>query len=193
MSVLKYLGIMVLTLLMTTHAYALQVAPSLGGTAVVQNQSRTFNSPVYKGYPVDICLTWGAGCGKPAADYFCRLSLGARAQSSSHAIAYDTPPTILPNTGQRCTEAFCDRFTRITCSMQTVVFRNPTVAGVGLDICLTWGAKCEKPAADSYCQRKGYRTSVGHKIAWDSPPSKLFSGQACNGAFCDRFTEISCQ
>lgn len=148
---------------------------------------------MHNGYAVDICLTWGADCGKPAADSFCRSKLGIRAVSSSHAIGYDNPPTILPRTGQTCTDAFCDRFTRITCGIQTVVFRNPTVGGVGLDICATWGANCEKPAADLYCQKKGYRTSVGHKIAWDSPPSKLFSGQACNEAFCDRFTEISCQ
>ncbi|WP_020558569.1 hypothetical protein [Thiofilum flexile] len=194
MLLIKYLiTISLALLLMVNNAYALVVAPSLGGTAYSQNKPTLYSNPTYQGNAVDICLTWATNCGKPAADYFCRLSLGSGASSRRHTIVYDAPPTILPKTGQRCTVPDCDRFASITCSTKVVIFRNPTVNGVSLDICTTWATNCGKPAADLYCLKKGYSTSVSHEIAWNSPPSKLFSGQACNGSFCDRFTEITCR
>jgi hypothetical protein len=72
-----------------------------------------FNAPMFAGYAVDICLHWGQACGKPAADEFCRRQ--GFAESVSHAIQNDTPPTLVLGDNTVCDLALCDRFSAITC------------------------------------------------------------------------------
>ena len=85
-----------------------------------------FVEPVVTGYGVDICLNWGANCGKPAADEFCRRQ--GFAESSSSTVREDAPPTLVLGDNAVCGEGFCDRFSEIVCTASTppvIVGGNP--------------------------------------------------------------------
>jgi hypothetical protein len=72
-----------------------------------------FHNPKVNGSNVDGCLTFGANCGKPAADQFCRLN--GFAESSDSSWGYMRPTLVLGD-NSRCDNASCGGFTRIVCS-----------------------------------------------------------------------------
>ena len=75
-------------------------------------------------------------------------------------------------------------------------FWDPMIQGYRLDVCRVWGNECGKPAADAFCQRKGFDRAtsftVAHDIGAQSPTRVISSGQICNQAFCDGFRKITC-
>ena len=60
-------------------------ALSFGSAA--QAEEDTFNNPKVGSQPLDLCLNWGADCGKPAADAWC-VSQGYD-ESTNHVVAPD--------------------------------------------------------------------------------------------------------
>jgi hypothetical protein len=78
--------------------------------------TRRFENPQERGYNVDVCLRWGAECGKPAADAFCRRN-GFR-DAEVWEIADNigaTRPTITLADQRVCNQPQCDGFKSITC------------------------------------------------------------------------------
>lgn len=76
---------------------------------------RVFANPVWKGQRLDVCQQWGANCGKPAADAFCRSKGFAE---SFHALPDQQPgnsSTRVIGTDQVCTGSFCTGFQQIIC------------------------------------------------------------------------------
>jgi hypothetical protein len=77
-----------------------------------------------------------------------------------------------------------------------VRFTNPMYQGYRLDFCLDWSSKCGEPAASAWCKMKKYDRANSWKQAPDigaiSPTKVLQTGQICNQAFCDGFSEIVC-
>jgi hypothetical protein len=68
---------------------------------------RVFANPVWNGHRLDVCLQWGANCGKPAADAFCRkngFSESLHAESDAEA---GRGTTRVIGTGQVCSGSFC--------------------------------------------------------------------------------------
>ena len=101
------------TLLVTTVS-AIIGAMTLAGAAHAENQ--TFGNPKVGAQRLDLCLNWGTGCGKPAADAWC-VSKGFTT-SSSHVVANNigaSTPTRLMGTGAVCDQDFCDGFKVIVC------------------------------------------------------------------------------
>lgn len=75
---------------------------------------RVIHNPTIRGVALDVCLTWAAQCGKPAADAYCRQAgYGA---SISYQVRHDSPPTLVIGTGQTCTGSFCDRISQVVCA-----------------------------------------------------------------------------
>lgn len=72
-----------------------------------------FRNPQVGDYALDLCQQWGKGCGKPAADAFCR-NKGFR-RSVDFAVRPDRPPTRVIGTGQICKSPSCDRIVLVTC------------------------------------------------------------------------------
>ena len=76
---------------------------------------RVFANPVWKDRRLDVCLRFGADCGKPAADAFCR----AKGYSDAlHAVpdaeaGYATTRVI--GSDQICDKPFCRGFQQIIC------------------------------------------------------------------------------
>jgi hypothetical protein len=80
---------------------------------VVCEAEAVFRDPKVGKYSLDFCQQWGKGCGKPAADAFCRYRGYGR--SVDFAVRPDRPPTKVIGTGQICKEPFCDRIVLVTC------------------------------------------------------------------------------
>ena len=76
----------------------------------------TYNKPKFNGLRLDLCVTWGQGCGQPAADAFCQWK--GHASAASYTVANDigaNAPTRLIGTSAICDQDFCDGFGKITC------------------------------------------------------------------------------
>lgn len=80
-------------------------------------EDQLFVTPARNGYRVDVCRTWGQGCGQEAANAYCRL------QGFDSAKAFEIDPRIGAKTptmtlGDRrvCDQAQCDGFKSITCT-----------------------------------------------------------------------------
>ncbi len=71
-----------------------------------------FINPQVNGKRVDNCLHWAAQCGKPAADYFCRLKGFESARDFQTA---RFRPTLVLGDNQECDADTCVGFTRIVC------------------------------------------------------------------------------
>ena len=91
----------------TASAYITCIGPIPGG--------QVFANPAWKGHRLDFCREWGANCGKPAADAFCRAKGFADAL---HATADQGPgyaSTRVISSDQICNQSFCRRFQQIIC------------------------------------------------------------------------------
>jgi PKD repeat protein len=82
------------------------------------DQAAHFDDPMFGGYRVDLCLTWGTDCGQPAADAFCEAEGYAQAQSFTidYGLGELSPTSPIAST-EVCDQAYCDGFASITCGI----------------------------------------------------------------------------
>jgi hypothetical protein len=160
-------------------------------TDVLGQAQQTFARPTINGIRVDWCRVWGAECGQPAADEFCRRNGFHRATGFS--MLEDVPPTVVITSGQRCDAPQCDALNNVTCIREARRFQRPTVQGVRVDWCLVWGNECGKPAADAFCRSRGFARATNFEKIEDVPPTIVIgSNQRCNDAFCDAIGNVTC-
>lgn len=79
------------------------------------SSERVFANPVWKDRRLDVCLRFGADCGKPAADAFCRAQGYADSFHSTPDAEAGNAPTRVISTGQICDKPFCRGFQQIIC------------------------------------------------------------------------------
>ena len=172
---------------------------TIGAATSASALTTTYNKPKWSGDRLDLCLHWGQGCGKPAADAFCQKK--GFNTSTGYSIDHNigaTTRTRLITTGAVCDQGFCDGFKKITCYKPTpaVTYHKPKWNGDRLDLCLNWGQGCGKPAADAFCQKKGFAKSTSHSIDHDIGASTrtrlITTGAVCDMNFCDGFKKIKC-
>lgn len=76
-------------------------------------------------------------------------------------------------------------------------FAKPKAGPFQIDWCLQFGSQCGKPAADKFCQSKGFVQSNDFVQAVDigasTPTIVLGTGQVCNAPVCDGFTYVTCE
>jgi len=161
----------------------------------------TFASPTVGSQPLDLCLNWGEGCGKPAADAWC-VNAGF-AESTTHLVADDvgaSTPTRLISTGAVCDQAFCDAISKVTCFRPDPVeqvYAEPMFNGYRLDYCAVWGTQCGEPAATAFCQLNGWAYASDFVIANDIGGSQwtrvITTGAICDQGYCDGFQTVTCR
>lgn len=161
--------------------------------------TRTFDNPQYNGDRLDWCLNWGKGCGREAANAYCKSKGFEKATSFSQASNIGARrSTRLIGTGAVCDQDFCDGFRRITCFKETTVtYRRPKWDGNRLDWCLNWGRGCGKPVANAYCRKRGHEGTIGFEKASNignrHPTRLIATGAVCDSDHCDGFRYISCR
>jgi hypothetical protein len=189
------------TLSVTTASIIIS-AVSLVSTAHAESQS--FANPKVGAQRLDLCLNWGVGCGKPAADAWC-VSKGFTT-STGHVVAHDigdVRPTRLITTGAVCDQHYCDGFSQVTCfkpgaptPVDSQVYLKPKFNGMRLDLCVDWSVGCGQPAAKKFCQSKGWATAQNYTVANNigayAPTRLIGTGAVCDQNFCDGFKAIRC-
>ena len=76
---------------------------------------------------------------------------------------------------------------------QTTRFDNPEVDGYALDYCREWAVNCGQPAADAYCQSKGYKKAVGFDHQLSRPTKIINDRKICDIPHCRRITFVVCE
>ena len=81
-----------------------------------EREKQTFDKPKWKGDRLDWCVKPGVGCGKDAADLFCKASAFTKATDFSPAmkIGLQTPTRTIGNNAL-CNTIICNGFQSITC------------------------------------------------------------------------------
>lgn len=179
---------------------ALLSLAAMAFSPAAQAETVSYDNPKVGSNPLDLCLTWGSGCGKPAADAWC-VNNGFT-ESTSHVVANDiglSTPTRLISNGAVCDQSFCDGISQVTCSRPdpvTKVYEKPKLNGNRLDLCVDWGVDCGQPAANAFCVSKGYSVAsdyvVAENIGGSSPTRLIGTGAVCDQGYCDGFKEITC-
>ncbi len=76
-------------------------------------------------------------------------------------------------------------------------FVKPKIGIFRLDFCRVWAGECGKPAADKFCQTKGFTQSNNFEEAIDigaaTPTVVIGTGQQCAAPTCDGFTFVTCE
>jgi hypothetical protein len=166
-------------------------------------EEQVFTKPKLFDRRLDWCLNWGAECGRPAADNWCKRKLftGARDFEADPNIGR-SEQTLLSGSNQVCNQSFCTGFKFITCYGRIPWKRtrqNPVWKGYRLDLCLTWGTNCGKPAADAYCRNQGFSDSFYYVADSDQSLTNtrlIGTDQICDKNFwnrCRGFGMIVCQ
>jgi hypothetical protein len=164
----------------------------------------TYSYPHIGGVAMDWCKTLGKGCGRPAANYYCRARghLYAVSYAKDNNIGY----TRVIKTGQICNAPGCDGFRYITCRRSSHPvpapavkgikrFHYPKIGGVALDWCYKFGKKCGYTAANAFCKSRGYwKGTAGYEKRDNIGYTRIFrSGRICNAPGCDGFRYIDCK
>ena len=76
--------------------------------------NRVFVNPTWKGYRLDVCLTWSKDCGKPAADAFCRANGFAESMNAVADAERGYAPTRIVSNDQICRDN-CVGWQQIIC------------------------------------------------------------------------------
>jgi hypothetical protein len=163
-------------------------------------EERVFIKPIYDHHRLDWCFNWGAECGQPAAEVFCKRRLYATAVDMLIDAGIGTSqPTKTLGSRQRCDRSFCSGFKFITCRNQIAderIFVNPAWKGYRLDACLTWAKDCGQPAADAFCRTEGYARSFFSVLDPQSGYAHtrlIGTDQVCRENFCTGFQVIICE
>jgi len=75
---------------------------------------------------------------------------------------------------------------------QRRAYDHPRVTGYAVDNCLYFGETCGKPAADAFCDRRGYRESESYRVAPARPTMVLGEDRTCDADFCVGLRDVVC-
>jgi hypothetical protein len=75
---------------------------------------------------------------------------------------------------------------------QRRTFEQPRVTTYAVDNCLYFGQVCGKPAADAFCDRKGYREAEHYRTAPARPTMVLGENRTCDEDYCIGLFDVVC-
>lgn len=168
--------------------------------------TQTFTKPKSGGYRVDWCYSWGAQCGQPAANRYCKTKGFDVATDFDIAEDIgDVTPTKVLKTGQICADPNCDGFSYITCqgedeepppAIEKTYSKPMLPGGYRLHWCYTKNSGCGKPAAKAFCNAKGFSKVIEFNpsppLSQLKPTRYIGSGKKCKEGLCEAFSSITC-
>ena len=83
----------------------------------------------------------------------------------------------------------------VAASAQTRTYDHPKVNEYAVDNCLYFGKVCGKPAADAFCDRKGYREATRYSTAPARPTTVLGEygdNKVCDEDYCVALVDVVC-
>jgi hypothetical protein len=80
----------------------------------------------------------------------------------------------------------------VAADAQTRAYDNPKVNEYAVDNCLYFGKVCGKPAADAFCDRKGYREATHYRTASARPTMVLGEDKVCDEDYCVALVDVVC-
>lgn len=104
--------------------------------SALAQETTTFENPmVDENHRLDLCLSWGADCGEPAATAFCEAEGFEKAARWEVANDIgDRTPTKTLRDGLVCDEGFCDGFSSVTCEASApALIQAKSLTAVSLD------------------------------------------------------------
>lgn len=145
--------------------------------------ARTYSDPTYLGDQIHHCLANNTGCGKGAADAFCKIEGYQSAltfkleQDPAHVMTARVidsgevlhSPQALPFTSVKCW--------RPNDSPSSVLFGTSGLKSIALPRRCNIGEDCRKEVADHFCQEKGY--SLGAMNYGIAPDDAAFRFITC--------------
>jgi hypothetical protein len=177
------------------------IAAALSWTAQPADaQDRTYNKPLYRENRLDWCLTWGNGCGKPAADNFCNRRRYERARVFRAEVVGRREATRLIGSNEVCSgQDFCTAFAYIHLRKpdsvreslrQPRVERSPArcVPPVGHQLRETGSGRV---LPEEWVLRSLHAESDAE--AGRGTTRVIGTGQVCSGSFCRGFQQIICK
>lgn len=175
------------------------------------NMTLDFQFPYVEGRPIDTCVTLAGegGCGKPAADMFCRFQRCVEAASYEESSGGRGPTYVQGEAVVRPQGG--NSFDLVTCTCLVpaapptsedpaaqIVYNAPQILGHPVDVCMSKKkgseSTCGKPAADAFCQSFGGKESVTF-VAGDGPagePTWVIGDRAVNQKDPKTFKSITC-
>jgi hypothetical protein len=104
------------TIARTAALCMIAVFIAAGSASLAAAKTTSFVKPKWNGDRLDWCVNWAQGCGKAAADAFCKAK--GFAKTAGFSIDPDigaVQRTRLIATGAVCDQGFCDGFKGIAC------------------------------------------------------------------------------
>lgn len=71
-------------------------------------------------------------------------------------------------------------------------FNNPTVNGVMVDHCESWGTNCGQGGANLFCRTQGYQGAISFQVVNPGRTYNIGSQQVCEGGNCVAFSQVVC-
>lgn len=71
-------------------------------------------------------------------------------------------------------------------------YDNPSVNGVLIDHCASWGTNCGQGGANAFCRRQGHGAARSFQVKNPGRTVVLADNQVCEGGNCVGFTQVVC-
>jgi len=162
-------------------------------------EDRIFNAPRHNDLRLDWCFTWSKDCGRPPALEYCLRKHYFDVRDFKAEVVGKSAPTSLMGSSQTCKGiAACTAFAYITCTSKiptNQIFVNPVWKDYRLDVCLTWGKDCGKPAADAFCKANGFSESLNAvaDAGRGYAPTRIVSNDQIYKENCVGWQQIICR
>ena len=183
-------------------------------------ETKTFESPKFRGNLLDWCVNWGIGCGTEAATAWCKTEGFDVATDVKQAVDIGaSTPTKLIATGEVCDQSYCDGFAFVTCATVAApppkpveatpepvptelyapvaeaaeeTFKNPLFNDIRLNWCFDGNTGCGKKAAEAWCAQKEFSSAVNFKyVSGIEPTIQIGTGKTSKTA-AKSFSRITC-
>jgi hypothetical protein len=151
---------------------------------------------------LDWCLNWGSGCGKAAADAFCKFKGHGLADKFTKVDRLGH--SVVLTDRKVCAQPHCDAFAAIACRASATEAPPKSAGGSRFDWPMTAGgerlhacmylpqSQCGWAPADAFCQNEGFRTVADFDVKRGKIRSETWLGDLCTKGKCRVFTQITC-